>query len=549
MFGARFSEHRVASAVALRPRLKPDTLLFVQAVPASSQAFGKYLLVKQIGKGGMAEVFLARQRGPQGFEKECVIKRILPKLAADEQFVRMFLDEARIAAPLSHPNIVQIFDLGEAAPREFFIAMEYVNGVDLQQIVDAEATLGQRMPLPIAIRIVSNVAEGLGHAHRATDSNGQPLGLVHRDISPSNILVSFDGIAKLCDFGIAKAMAGQRATQTGTIKGKVPYMSPEQLQAHPLDARSDLFSLGVVLYELTCGTMPFAGKSPVERAVQTLQNEPCPPSLLVDDYPPSLAVVTTRALAKRPEDRFQTAREFQRALEEVLLDLRLSLVAHDVSSYLEELFPLRVERSQAVPIAHKPHQATEKGVAMPKPSKPTQDTEQDIASASSQVSLGSAELGEYGDNRHSFGEGRSNVKFVIPVLVALIAAGFWWLTTHMGQPAAAPATENVNGATPATTPVANSAAPAPAANAVSPTPTPTPTVVPPVAPPVVAAPPFATAPATPAEAPTVAPKPVAATKPPVTKVPIRRVVRRREPAGDLKSLPHLPLPPPPDDKN
>ena len=290
--------------IALRSGAAPVTLGFVQAAAFSPQPFGKYLLVKQIGKGGMAEVFLARQRGPQGFEKECVIKRILPKLAVDEQFVRMFLDEARIAAPLSHPNIVQIFDLGEAAPREYFIAMEYVQGVDLQQIIDAGTQLGQCMPLPIAIRIVSNVAEGLGHAHRAVDGRGQPLGLVHRDISPSNILVSFDGIAKLCDFGIAKAMAGQRATQTGTIKGKVPYMSPEQLQAHPLDARSDLFSLGVVLYQLTCGKMPFGGESPVQRALQTLQHEPCPPSLLVDDYPPSLAAVATRALSKRPEDRF-----------------------------------------------------------------------------------------------------------------------------------------------------------------------------------------------------------------------------------------------------
>ena len=165
--------------------------------------FGKYLLLRQLAIGGMAEVYLARQSGPAGFEKECVIKRILPSLAADQQFVNMFLDEARIAARLSHPNIVQIFDLGSIGEGDYFLAMEHVHGVDLQQIEEAEAQRGGRIPLSIAVRIASNVAEGLEHAHRATDGRNQPLGLVHRDVTPSNVIVSFDGVGKILDFVIA----------------------------------------------------------------------------------------------------------------------------------------------------------------------------------------------------------------------------------------------------------------------------------------------------------------------------------------------------------
>src|SRR5689334_13775565 len=155
----------------------------------------------------MAEVYLARANGPAGWEKECVIKRILPSLAIDQQFVQMFLDEARIAARLSHPNIVQIFDFGEVGNHDYFIAMEYVRGVDLQVVLEAERARGGRLPLAIALRLVSNVAEGLDAAHRATDGRGNPLGIVHRDVTPSNVIVSFDGVAKICDFGIAKAVA------------------------------------------------------------------------------------------------------------------------------------------------------------------------------------------------------------------------------------------------------------------------------------------------------------------------------------------------------
>src|SRR5438094_3277780 len=206
--------------------------------------------------------------------------RIRPSLSADQQFVQMFLDEARIAARLSHPNIVQIYDLGTVGANDYFLAMEHVHGVDLQQIIDAEAKRHGRVPLPIALRLLSNVAEGLDHAHRATDNRGQALGIVHRDVTPSNVIVSFDGVAKVLDFGIAKAVAKQGRTEVGVIKGKVPYMSPEQVQGEAIDARSDLFSLGSVMYELTVGQKPFDGQNPAELSIKILHDDPQPPELL-----------------------------------------------------------------------------------------------------------------------------------------------------------------------------------------------------------------------------------------------------------------------------
>src|SRR5690242_19793521 len=243
----------------------------------------------------MAEVYLARQSGPAGFEKECVIKRILPSLAVDQQFVNMFLDEARIAARLSHPNIVQIFDLGSIGEGDYFLAMEHVHGVDLQQIEEAEAQRGGRIPLAIAVRIASNVAEGLEHAHRATDGRGHALGLVHRDVTPSNVIISFDGVSKILDFGIAKAVAqsknGRGRTEIGVIKGKIPYMSPEQVQGEALDFRSDLFSLGTMLYELTSGHKPFDGEGPADLSMKILHSEPHPPDFYVERFPASLVEV------------------------------------------------------------------------------------------------------------------------------------------------------------------------------------------------------------------------------------------------------------------
>jgi serine/threonine protein kinase len=194
---------------------------------SAEQAFGRYTLLKKLAQGGMAEVWLAKQRGPERFEKKVVIKRILPKFAGDSEFREMFLNEARIAAQFSHPNIVQIYDMGEVAG-SYYIAMEYVNGQDLGRVIRRVQSLRQQVPPPIAIRIIALCCEGLYYAHNRADDAGRPLKVIHRDISPQNILVGFDGSVKLVDFGIAKAVDSAAMTKSGHIKGKLSYMAPEQ---------------------------------------------------------------------------------------------------------------------------------------------------------------------------------------------------------------------------------------------------------------------------------------------------------------------------------
>jgi serine/threonine-protein kinase len=291
----------------------------------------------------MADVHLASQRGPAGFEKDCVIKRILPHLAQDEAFVRMFLDEARIAARLSHPNIVQVFDFGHEGG-DYFIALEYVDGLTLEKILSMSRERGQTgLPWPIAVRIVASIAEGLDHAHNATSSDGEPLHLVHRDVSPSNIIVGLSGVAKILDFGIAKVAAHrfQRNTEVGVVKGKVPYMSPEQIEGEEIDARSDIFSLGAVLYEAVTGQRAFVGDSVGQVSQLITQHDPLPPEELNPAFPPDLKPILWRALSKQVDRRYQRARDFKLDLDQFLADQHVSCTSYDVAAYLEEMTPRR----------------------------------------------------------------------------------------------------------------------------------------------------------------------------------------------------------------
>lgn len=308
------------------------------------QPFGKYTLVSHLATGGMAYVFLARQTGMAGFEKECVIKRILPHLGENQEFLRMFLDEARIVARLSHPNIVQIFDLGQVN-EDFFLAMEYIDGCDLAQLLQRAQEQGApAVPWPLATRMIADAAAGLAHAHQATDSQGQPLRLVHRDISPANIMVGWGGTTKVLDFGIASATAKDSRTTVGTIKGRIPYMSPEQLQGHELDGRSDLFSLAVVYYELIYGQRPFPADGMGALTLQILQQEPTPPPSIASKLPPRLRLILARALSKRPEDRWQSMRVFQRSLEQLLVEQKSDCTSYHVETYLQKLFPQKIQQ-------------------------------------------------------------------------------------------------------------------------------------------------------------------------------------------------------------
>ncbi|MGC4115435.1 MAG: protein kinase [Myxococcales bacterium] len=298
---------------------------------------GKYRLLERIGKGGMAEVFLAEVLGPGGFQKTVALKRIHPHLAEDPEFVEMFLDEARLAARLDHPNIVQIFDLGEA-DGSYYIAMEYVDGPCLRTLCQRAAE--RRMPVPpgVAARIIADACEGLAFAHEAQE-DGRLLQLVHRDISPDNVLLRKSGAVKVADFGIAKAMAKQRRTQAGVIRGKVWYMPPEQLLDDPLDRRVDVFALGVVLYELLSGVSPFEASNET-RAIKAILDEPPVPLLeRRPDCPHELWEIIATALEKDREARFADCRAFKRALERFLMSRQEIVGAHEVAQHLAQLFP------------------------------------------------------------------------------------------------------------------------------------------------------------------------------------------------------------------
>ncbi|WP_224245911.1 serine/threonine protein kinase [Hyalangium gracile] len=304
------------------------------------QPFGKYQLLKKLATGGMAEVWLARQSGIEGFAKSVVVKRILPHLAEDREFVEMFRNEALIAANFNHPNIAQVYEFGEANGT-YYIAMEYIHGEDLGRVMRKAWSAGQWIARPLAIRIVASACEGLFYAHTRTDGNGKPLKVVHRDISPQNILISFDGSVKLVDFGIAKAADQVGLTKSGAIKGKFAYMAPEQAAGKPLDHRADIFAIGLVLYELLTGVRPLKRDSELATLQAALECAIQTPSE-VADVPSELDPVVMSALAKAADDRYRDARQFQIALEETLVAQRWVASSVQISELMETLFADRL---------------------------------------------------------------------------------------------------------------------------------------------------------------------------------------------------------------
>src|SRR5262249_37572255 len=267
------------------------------------EQFGKYTLIRKIGTGGMAEVFLARTQVAQGLAKTLVIKKIHSAYARSRQFVAMFIDEAKIALGLNHPNIIQVFDFGAVADT-YFLAMEYVDGLDVLRLLQALTRERRRLPYGLAAYVIQQVAKGLDYAHRKTDEYGEPLAIVHRDISPQNVLVSWDGAVKIVDFGIARARDVHE--DTGVIKGKFAYMSPEQARGEIVDCRSDVFALGIVLYELCAGRPLFPGKGK-EVLEQVLAGAIAPVRDYAPELPDALERIIARALAYHRGDRYQTA--------------------------------------------------------------------------------------------------------------------------------------------------------------------------------------------------------------------------------------------------
>ncbi len=286
----------------------------------------------------MAELFLARQTGLSGFEKQVAIKRILPALATDKQFVEMFLDEARIAAQLTHPNIVQIYDLGET-DGAYFIAMEYIEGMDAESVKRKLPGSERRFPIPIAAYLVACVCDALHYAHERTDSAGRPLHIVHRDATPGNIMIGFEGTVKLVDFGIAKARAQLQRTRPGVLKGKLAYVSPEQIMDQPADARSDIFTIGVDLYELTTGVHPFDGPEIAEVLRAITNRDPPAPESFVPGYPQRLSDIVMKALEKSRHRRYATARDLQVDLQAFLAQSGKIVGSVELSAFMHAFRP------------------------------------------------------------------------------------------------------------------------------------------------------------------------------------------------------------------
>jgi serine/threonine protein kinase len=287
-----------------RPAAANEVRLPIGDMPV--KAYGKYFLVKKLAEGGMAEIFLAKQVGVEGFEKNVVIKRMLPHLSVAPDFVSMFLDEARLAASLTHPNIVQISDLG-LADGCYFICMEYLAGEDFATVLRTAKRRGEQAPLTIVLRVLAEAAVGLHYAHEAVNPKGDRLNLVHRDISPSNIFITYSGQVKVLDFGIAKAESRVTTTTAGVVKGKYQYMSPEQARGDFIDRRSDIFSMGVSMYEALTGTRPFARESDLAVLKAVLEGDYVPVRALRPDVPVEVEQILAKAMALEADERYPSA--------------------------------------------------------------------------------------------------------------------------------------------------------------------------------------------------------------------------------------------------
>jgi serine/threonine protein kinase len=319
----------------LHVRMAAEEIKGSAARPAGT--FGKYELIEPLGKGGMAEVWRARIKGPAGFARTVVLKRILPHLAEDESFVSMFLAEARLSAKLSHPNIIQVYELGKVGA-EYFIAMEYVRGLDLASL--ANVHLRDLGPIPVAptVHVMRDVCRALKYAHEFCDEDGQRMRLIHRDVSPSNVMLSDEGAVKLLDFGIAKALVESGEGQsTGSLKGKFGYMAPEQLEGNDFDHRADIFSTGVVMHEMLVGKRLFRGKNDLATISLVKAAEVEPPSRTRPDVPTDLDRIVLKALARQPDARFQSAREMAQELDELVHALRVGLP--DVARLVHAVLP------------------------------------------------------------------------------------------------------------------------------------------------------------------------------------------------------------------
>jgi serine/threonine protein kinase len=349
-------------------------------VPAASQTtdptpitwrpLGRYELGPRLAAGGMAELYVARTPELHGFRKYFAVKRILPRFSDDREFVEMFLDEARLAAHLDHPNVVHVHDIGEDDDGLYF-TMDYIHGQNLLAIVRRHRTRGTSMPWDAFVALGSAAAAGLHHAHERRGFDGQPLGIIHRDVSPTNILVTYEGAVKIVDFGIAKASTSRHATRPSVRKGKMAYMSPEQCRGDPLDRRSDVFALGVVLYELATLTRAFHAEGEFATMNQIVNHDLPPASSRRAEVPAELDRILARAVARDPAARYGSARELQRELDGFAVDQGLLATPEALAAMMEELFgnePYPWESAVEATLARTPTGAESTAATHAKPS-------------------------------------------------------------------------------------------------------------------------------------------------------------------------------------
>jgi eukaryotic-like serine/threonine-protein kinase len=311
-------------------------------VRAVLETFGRYELLRKIATGGMGQIYLARQKGAGGFQKLLVVKRILPHLSEDQQFINMFFDEARLAALLNHPNVAQIYDLGEVDSLHY-IAMEFVQGDSLKHVLRRAKDHEVKIPVGLKCRIIADTAAGLGAAHQAKSPSGRVLSLIHRDVSPQNVLVGFNGSVKVIDFGVAKAVGKISTTLSGAIKGKYAYMSPEQARGEELDHRSDIFGLGILFWETLTLVRLFKRESHSETLKAVVAAKVPAPSSMNKEIPPALDSIVLKALSRNRDDRFQSAVEMQMELEDLAVHHRFPATSAHLAAFMRELYAEEME--------------------------------------------------------------------------------------------------------------------------------------------------------------------------------------------------------------
>ena len=436
---------------AATQRIQLPPLPEITEAMEGGERFGQYTLLEKIAAGGMAEVWKARMRGVEGFQKTVAIKKILPHMTDNSEFVGMFIDEAKLAAQLGHPNIVHIYDLGKIG-RDYYIAMEYVEGKDLRSLMNAGRRKGMRLPLGLALFIAARLASALDYAHRKRDFEDREMGLVHRDVSPQNVLLSLEGDVKLCDFGIAKAVSKAGQTQMGALKGKLQYMSPEQAWGRAVDARSDLFSLGSILYEMLTDERLFTGDTEISVLESVRQGQIRSTRQSDPSIPVEVDEIVARALAYDPQSRFASAGEMKQRIESVLHSLGLSPDPTDLAAWVHRVLeeepasgdwsvPAYLPPPSASPAAApepKPEpEAASPAAEWPAPPEPAPAAEPVVAAV---APMGEVHVGESAPRSR-------NLLFLMIAALAVVAILTWFLLLRRPagtQPSAetpAPATQ------------------------------------------------------------------------------------------------------------